>query len=90
MQAMSFLYEQGFPPLGHVHTGNLFLETGRGGVEVCRVGGYENTLLGFRTSHGMFANQRYSDAIDLRMFGECGMSHSWCEMQDELSRSKNK
>jgi hypothetical protein len=67
---VSYLYEQGFPPLGHLHTGNIFLVAERGGKEVCKVAGYENTILGYRTGQGVFAHQRYSDAIDLRMFGE--------------------
>ena len=46
MQAMKFLYSQGFPKcvLGHVQTGNIFVVN-----DVCQLGGYENTLLGYKT-----------------------------------------
>ena len=44
MQAMKFLYIQGFPTLGHVQTGNIFVVNG-----ICQLGGYENTLLGYKT-----------------------------------------
>ena len=30
--------------LGHIQTGNIFVED-----DVCRLGGYENTLVGYRT-----------------------------------------
>ena len=43
-QAMKFLYSQGFPTLGHVQTGNIFVVN-----DVCQLGGYENTLLGYKT-----------------------------------------
>lgn len=39
------------------------------GKEVCKVGGYENTLLGYKTCHKVFAHKKYSDSIDLKMFG---------------------
>ena len=43
---MKFLYDKGFPQLqlGHVQTGNIFVID-----DVCLLGGYENTLLGYRT-----------------------------------------
>ena len=46
VQAMKFLYDKGFPQLqlGHVQTGNIFVVD-----DVCLLGGYENTLLGYRT-----------------------------------------
>ena len=68
---MLFLYEVGFPPLGHVHTGNIFVkedEEGEG-QEACCLGGHENMLLGYETSHKVFAHSQYSDNIDLKMFG---------------------
>ena len=70
VQAMSFLYEQGFPPLGHVHTGNMFLKTDEEGREVCCLGGHENTLLGYETCERAFAHSEYSEAIDIKMFGK--------------------
>lgn len=69
-QALSFLYQQGFPPLGHVHTGNLYVGVAEGGKEVCRLGGYESRLLGYRTFQNAFMYQKYGDAIDLIMFGK--------------------
>ena len=65
-----FLYEQGFPPLGQVHTGNLFVGVDETGKEVCRLGGYENTLLGHVTNQNVFTYQKYDDSIDLRMLGK--------------------
>ena len=41
---MKFLYSKGFPMLGHVQSGNIFVVD-----DVCHLGGYENTLLGYRT-----------------------------------------
>ena len=43
---MKFLYDKDFPhlQLGHVQTGNIFVVD-----DVCHLGGYENTLLGYRT-----------------------------------------
>ena len=63
-----FLYEQGFPPLGHIHTGNIFM-TEHG----CALGGYDNTLLGYRSSiHRLFGknpDMHLLEAIDVIMFG---------------------
>lgn len=41
------------------------------GSDVCCLGGHENTLLGYETCQRVFAHSVYSDAIDLKMFGEC-------------------
>ena len=43
---MKFLYDKDFPhlQLGHVQSGNIFVVD-----DVCHLGGYENTLLGYRT-----------------------------------------
>ena len=63
-----YLYEKGFPPLGHVTSGNVFVE-GAGGNEVCRLGGYENTLLGYKTRlYKLFKD--HPEHIDVLMFGE--------------------
>ena len=68
-KAFLYLYELGFPPLGNVHTGNIFITE-----EGIKLGGYENVLLGYRT-------HLYRD-IDLKgclrqidgiMFGECNV-----------------
>ena len=66
LQAMLYLYRQGFPyhQLGHVQTGNVFVGTDN----ICRLGGYENTLLGYKTR--LFRLCRcYEDRIDIVMFG---------------------
>jgi hypothetical protein len=46
LQAMKFLYDKDFPhlQLGHIQSGNIFVVD-----DVCLLGGYENTLLGYRT-----------------------------------------
>ena len=46
---MTYLYKYTFyeiplDPLAHVHVGNIYIDG-----ENCRLGGYENTLLGYRT-----------------------------------------
>ena len=51
--------------------GNIFVGVGEGGKDICLLGGYENTLLGFQPSHRVFAYKEYSSAIDLMMFGKC-------------------
>ncbi len=69
---MYFLYKQGFPPLGHIHTGNIF-PTEEGDFVL---GGYENTLLGYRTRlYRKIVEENYQlEKIDVIMFGE-GISH---------------
>ena len=54
----------GFSSLGHVHSGNVFVEG-----DVCKLGGYENTLLAYKTRHGRLF-RAYPDHIDVLMFGE--------------------
>lgn len=68
---MIYLYKYSFHdvslnPLGHVHTGNIYVAD-----DNCRLGGYENTLLGYRTR--LFrAVLAYGTllSIDVIMFGE--------------------
>ena len=68
---MEFLYSLGFPPLGHVHTGNIFVEG-----DVCRLGGYENTLLGYRTPlYDIIEEYNNLESIDIIMFG--GSMYRW-------------
>ena len=64
MQAMEFLRRLGFLPLGHVHTGNIYVEG-----DMCRLGGYENTLLGYRTHRYDLYSSRGKEFIDVIMFG---------------------
>ncbi|XP_044737833.1 slowpoke-binding protein isoform X2 [Chrysoperla carnea] len=42
LEALLFLKDRGFPPYGHLHSGNIILQNG-----VARLAGLENTLLGF-------------------------------------------
>ena len=70
VQGLLYLYSHGFPPLGHVQTGNIFVDG-----DVCKLGGYENTLLGYKTrSYKQCRN--HVDSIDLILFGkdhqDCG------------------
>ena len=63
-----YLYEKGFPPLGNIHSGNVFVVG-----EVCRLGGYENTLLGYKSRlHKLYKDHALKDEehIDVLMFGE--------------------
>lgn len=54
-----------FPPLSHVHTGNIFIVDG-----VCRVGGHENTMLCYRSRLlKECAQNECLDFIDVIMFG---------------------
>lgn len=60
------LYKAGFPPLGHIQTGNIFVEDDEHGREICKLGGYENRLLGYPT---LFQYEEYKEFIDVIMFG---------------------
>ncbi len=64
---------EGFTPLGHVQTGNIFVEG--------RLGGYENTLMGYRSKlyRKIVQNNEYS-SIDVIMFGEW----VWCVLSCDL------
>ena len=68
LQALRFFTEEGFPPLVHVHSGNIYIDES-GNI---RVGGYENTLLGYRTKlYTTFYNSEVNwDLIDVFMFGK--------------------
>lgn len=73
-QAIKFLYESGFHTLGHIHTGNIFVEEipGGDGVEmVCKLGGYSETLLGYRTRlYADIVKGNLLKHIDIIMFGK--------------------
>lgn len=75
LQAIKFLYEFGFYTLGHIHTGNIFLEeaqTAEGGSRVtCKLGGCSETLLGYRTRLNVDIIQRnLLKHIDVILFGK--------------------
>ena len=60
------LYKIGFPVIGQIHTGNVFKIE-----ENYVLGGYENTLLGYKTSlDEMIAKEELQAMIDVLMFGE--------------------
>jgi len=63
LEVLVLLYRRGFPPLGHVHSGNVFVDD-----KVCRLSGYENTLLGYKTRLYKILRE-HLDAIDVIMFG---------------------
>ena len=70
-KAISFLNKNDFLPLGHVHTGNIFIETVEEGKEVCQLGGYENTLLGYKSNLlGGISKNGTLAKIDIVMFGK--------------------
>ncbi len=72
---MVYLFRKSFlevklKPLFHIHTGNVYVVE-REGKDECRVGGYENTLLGYRTRlHKLVVQSRLLPYIDVIMFGE--------------------
>ena len=57
------LYGMGFPQLGHIQMGNIFVENSR-----LRLTGFENTLLGYSTANSEILH-RYQP-LDRVMFGE--------------------
>ena len=63
-QAVKFLYSKGFPTLGHIQTGNVFVVD-----DVCRLGGYENTLLGYRTRLFRLCKDNLKH-LDIILFGK--------------------
>ena len=67
MQALIALYEAGFPAIGQIHSGNVFKVNGS-----YVLGGYENTLLGYRTSlyHDIAGNEDWMNRIDVILFGK--------------------
>ena len=65
-QALIFLYDFGFPFMGHVQSGNIFVDG-----NICQLGGYENMLLGYRSrQYREVAKEGHVDSIDVIMFGE--------------------
>ena len=62
---MMFLYSKHFPMLGHVQSGNIFVVDGN----ICQLGGYENTLLGYKTKLFMRCKD-HLDRLNTILFGE--------------------
>lgn len=95
LQGLIKIYRRGIEPLGHLHTGNIYLvdesEVSHGdsperaeasaasggsapevtvaaGQKVCRVGGYENWLLGYKTR--LYRDlQKTGALLDIYLFG---------------------
>ena len=66
VQELLFLYEQGCQAVGHIQSGNIFVEG-----DVCMLGGYENMLLGYRTRLYNLCNTfSCVEDIDTVMFGK--------------------
>ena len=59
-----FLYSKSFPVLGHVQSGNIFVVD-----DVCQLGGYENTLLGYKTRLFMRCKD-HLEQLDAILFGK--------------------
>jgi len=65
-QAVNILYGLGITSIGQIHSGNVFLIKDR-----YVLGGYENSLLGYRTHRYLELNQKgLLDKIDIIMFGK--------------------
>ncbi len=68
---MKFLYETGFHTLGHIHTGNIFLKEDSEGSLMCKLGGYGEALLGYRTRlYADIVKANLLKHIDNIMFGK--------------------
>ena len=70
MEAVRFLYDHGFPAVGHIQTGNIF-KTPDG----YKLGGYENTLLGYK-SRCHHLCQQYGKDMDIILLGKCTLYFS--------------
>ncbi|XP_045102591.1 slowpoke-binding protein-like [Portunus trituberculatus] len=67
LEALLFLQDRGFPPCGHLHSGNVVLQN-----SVARLSGVENTLLGLTSRIYPIIKRRLKDnrdAIDSVCFG---------------------
>lgn len=72
LQAVVYLYGRGLSPLGHIQTGNIYMES----EDMCRLGGYENTLLKYRARlYRTCVNLKCLEDIDVIMFGELSQMH---------------
>ena len=63
---MEFLYHKGFSinALGHIQSGNIFVVD-----DVCKLGGYENMLLGYKTRIYRLCKD-HLEHFDTILFGE--------------------
>ena len=72
---MLFLKKIGFPHLGNIHLGNVFVvrDDDNGQAEgVCQISGHENSLFGYRTSifSELAKTHGYMERMDVIMFGK--------------------
>ncbi len=66
-QGTLFLYDVGFPSLANIHLGNIFISD-----DVCKLGGYENTLLSYKT----------------RLYRSCAENNCVCDIDTVLFGTK--
>ena len=67
-QTVAQLGLTGFDHHGHVQSGNVFVVADSDGKQVCKVGGHDNTLLGYKTRlYKLFKD--YLEHLDVLMFG---------------------
>ncbi len=82
---MKFLYHCGFPTLGHIHSGNIFVEEGTKGHVTCRLAGYDMLFLGYRSRlYRMIRESGNLHRIDMIMFGKLLHGLSWSDRFDLL------
>ena len=68
---MKFLYKSGFSTLGHIHSGNIFVEEDKDGHVTCQLAGYDMLLLGYRTRlHQTILNAGFLNRMDIILFGK--------------------
>ncbi len=68
---MKFLEKSGFPVVGHIHSGNIFVEEDTEGRVTCRVAGYDTLLLGYKTRlYNKIRESGKLERIDTIMFGK--------------------
>ena len=88
LQGLNFLYRKGLPILGHIQTGNIFVVD-----DVCRLGGYENTLLGYRTRLYRLCKDHPHEHFDIILFGSVRMhnyTNTQCRVVPLISRTGDK
>ena len=64
---MLYLYGRGLKPVGHIHTGNIYMKD----EDTCLLGGFESMLLQDKSRlHRTCEKQKCLEDIDIIMFGE--------------------
>ncbi len=68
---MLFLKRIGFPALGNIHLGNVFVTKAEDGSVTCAISGHDNALFGYRTSiFQKVLETPYFESLDVIMLGE--------------------